>query len=345
MDNSVFDYYLFFKARFKWLIIVPILFGVLGIVYATFQSHKYVAELTFVSNGDNNSNPYSMLMQQVGIDISTTDNAFEGDNLIEFLKTRSLIEQTLLTPVVIKNKQQLLVDYYLQTSGLKDSWNKPDGTLKNIRFSQDRSHFTLLQDSALKIIYQQILPTLSVGKPDKKLSIISIDVLGSDQDWVKYFTETLVDNATKIYIKNKTAKLQENVNILQYKVDSINGRVSGNLANIATNQDINVNPSKRSSQIPIEKQQINLQVNNAILPELIKNLELAKIQLRKETPFIQILDRPILPLDDKKPGRLISGIIGAAIGGFLVILFLVGQIQFIKLKPKLMPRKAIDVAV
>ena len=318
---------------------MPLIFAILGILYATLQDHKYIAELTFVSNNDDNSNPYSLLMQQVGIDMNNANNAYEGDNLIEFLKTRFLVEQTLLTTVVIKNKPQLLVNYYMDISNLRKDWNKSDSPLKGVRFSEERSKFTLLQDSALKLIYQKISPSLSVDKPDKKLSVVSIDFTGTDQYWVKYFTETLVDNATKIYIKSKTSKMQENVDILQYKVDSINGRVAGNLSDIATTQDINVNPVRKTSQIPIQKQQINLQVNNAVLAELIKNLELAKIQLRKETPFIQVLDRPILPLDDKKPGRLLSGIIGGFIGGFLTIIFFVGQIQFIKFRKSLLKQQ------
>ncbi len=335
MNNSVFDYYAYIKPRLKWLIIVPIVFGILGILYANFQNHKYLGELTFVANTNSSSNPYSLLMQQVGIDISTTDNAFEGDNLIEFLKTRSLIEQTLLTPVVINNKRQLLVDYYLDVYNLRESWNEPGSVLKDVQFSQDRSKFSMLQDSALKLVYKKISPELSVSKPDKRLSIVDISISGKDQYWVKYFMETLVDNATKLYITTKTSKLQENVDILQAKVDSINGRVSGSLSNIAATQDININPTKRAAQIPVQRQQINLQVNNALLAELIKNLELAKIQLSKGTPFIQVLDRPILPLDDKKPSKLISAVIAAVLGGFLTIVFFVGQIQFIKLKSSL----------
>lgn len=345
MDNSVFDYYHFFTSRIKWLLIVPVIFGVAGVLFASLQNHKYVAELTFVSNSDNNSNPYSLLMQQVGIDLNNTNNAFEGDNLIELLKTRFLIEQTLLTPVSIANKQQLLVDYYMNVYKLKQKWNGSHNALQDIQFTQDRSNFTLLQDSALKLIYKEILPTLTVNKPDKKLSIISVSLTGRDQYWVKYFTETLLANAAKMFIKSKTTKLQENVNILQYKVDSVNGKVSGNLSSIANTQDINVNPTKKTSQISIQEQQINLQVNNAIIVELTKNLELAKIQLSKATPFIQVLDRPILPLDDQKIGRLLSGIIGVVVGGMLTIIFFVAEIQIIKFRKKLMMQPPIQTVL
>ncbi len=47
---------------------------------------------------------------------------------------------------------------------------------------------------------------------------------------------------------------------------------------------------------PSAKRQVDVQANKAILTELVKQTELAKVTLRKETPLIQIIDRPILPL-------------------------------------------------
>jgi hypothetical protein len=39
-----------------------------------------------------------------------------------------------------------------------------------------------------------------------------------------------------------------------------------------------------------------------ILTELIKQVELAKVTLRKEKPLIQVIDRPILPLPKERFG-------------------------------------------
>jgi hypothetical protein len=42
---------------------------------------------------------------------------------------------------------------------------------------------------------------------------------------------------------------------------------------------------------------VDVQANTAILTEeLVKQTELAKVTLRKETPLIQIMNGPILPL-------------------------------------------------
>jgi uncharacterized protein involved in exopolysaccharide biosynthesis len=55
-----------------------------------------------------------------------------------------------------------------------------------------------------------------------------------------------------------------------------------------------------------------VQANTAILTELVKQSELAKVTLRKETPLIQIIDRPILPLAKERFGKA-KGIV---LGGF-----------------------------
>ena len=53
-------------------------------------------------------------------------------------------------------------------------------------------------------------------------------------------------------------------------------------------------------RVPSVNRQVDVQANTAILTELVKNLELAKVDLRKETPLIQIIDTPILPLPFEK---------------------------------------------
>ncbi len=57
--------------------------------------------------------------------------------------------------------------------------------------------------------------------------------------------------------------------------------------------------------------------------EIIKNLEVSKITLLNETPIIQIIDKPILPLEDNKISKALAGILGAFLGGFLSISFFV----------------------
>jgi uncharacterized protein involved in exopolysaccharide biosynthesis len=52
---------------------------------------------------------------------------------------------------------------------------------------------------------------------------------------------------------------------------------------------------------------------------------MAKVTLRKETPLIQVIDRPILPLKKEKFGKAKGILLGGFLAGFLMVLGLVGR--------------------
>jgi uncharacterized protein involved in exopolysaccharide biosynthesis len=56
---------------------------------------------------------------------------------------------------------------------------------------------------------------------------------------------------------------------------------------------------------------------------LVKQPGLAKVTLRKETPLIQIIDRPILPLAKERFGKAKGILLGGFLAGFLVVLGLI----------------------
>jgi uncharacterized protein involved in exopolysaccharide biosynthesis len=56
---------------------------------------------------------------------------------------------------------------------------------------------------------------------------------------------------------------------------------------------------------------------------LVKQSELAKVTLRKETPLIQVIDKPILPLKKEKFGKAKGIVMGGILAGFLVVVYLI----------------------
>ncbi len=100
----------------KWYIIflAGLIMGSLGILYAWLKKPEYIAQLTFNTESDAGSQlgMYAGLAAQFGLDLgSGTNSAFEGDNLIELLKSRNLIEKTLLSPIGDKGSE-LMIDNY-----------------------------------------------------------------------------------------------------------------------------------------------------------------------------------------------------------------------------------------
>ena len=66
-----------------------------------------------------------------------------------------------------------------------------------------------------------------------------------------------------------------------------------------------------------------VEVLNAMYLEIVKNLELSKITLLNQTPIINIIDTPTLPLKEDKKSKILFGVLGGFLGGFLSICFFI----------------------
>src|SRR5690606_9847484 len=72
---------------------------------------------------------------------------FEGDNIIKFLLSRSMVEKTLLSEVELDGKPTRLVDRYVEFQGLRQQWVKQNGRLRDFTFRDTTGVY--LQDSLI----------------------------------------------------------------------------------------------------------------------------------------------------------------------------------------------------
>lgn len=315
----------------KWLIIgiLGLIGAILGLVYALVKKPEYIAELTFVLEDSKQGTlgAYAGLASQFGIDLglSSGSGVFSGDNIIEFLKSRLMVEKTLLSPVIINGKQESLANLYIDKNEIRKSWeNEP--TLKDLRlpYNVDRQKFSLQQDSILHLIHKKIIEdNLSVTKPDKKLSFISVKCVTKDEMFSKLFTERLVREATDFYVQTKTKRSKTNIDKLQEKADSLEALLNKKTYSVAASQDLNFNPARSIAEVKTELETRHKMVLQTMFGEVVKNLELSRMSMAQETPIIQIVDIPILPLERKKFGKLKGLISGGILSSFMVVVFLI----------------------
>jgi uncharacterized protein involved in exopolysaccharide biosynthesis len=126
------------------------------------------------------------------------------------------------------------------------------------------------------------------------------------------------------YVTTKSKKARMNMQILEKQTDSIRGELNGAITGVAVANDntFNLNPALNIRRTPSVRRQVDVQANTAILTELVKQSEMAKVTLRKETPLIQVIDRPILPLKKERLGKVKGLVLGGFLVGFLTVFFL-----------------------
>lgn len=324
----------FFYLLSKWKIIVFAGFigAALGLTYSFIKKPIYTATLTFALE-DEKGGSVGMgsalgLVSSLGLDLGGGGGSiFSGSNLTELFKSRTMVEQTLMSPVRVNGKEISLAEMYIQNNKLRDRWNNSP-QFKNIQFSPKtkRKYFTRVHDSILGVIYQNLSKnSLSVAQKDKKIAIISMDVNSNNELFSLYFCEALAKQVGKFYIDTKSKKARMNMEILERQTDSIRAELNGAITGVAIANDntFMLNPALNVRRTPSARRQVDVQANTAILTELVKQTELAKVALRKETPLIQVIDRPILPLPKERFSKAKGLVMGGVIIGFLTILFLI----------------------
>ena len=308
------------KVSKKWWLfaIVGLLGGACGIIYASYQNTLYKSHLTFALDdaSSNNMSGFMNLASQFGINLGNGKDIFEGDNITEIMKSRRVIQSVLLS-VDTFNKPFTLIEYYLQKASKK---KEAKNTKIHFPVNQPQSAFTYQQDSLLYATYLEFSKkNITAGRPDRKLSIYEVNVISPDEKFTKDFTDRLVSATNNFYVEIRTKKAKETLDILEQRVATMKGNLNSSITSKATVQDININPTFSEAQVPVQKQQANIQVYGAAYSEMFKNLEMARFQYLNEIPLMQIIDAANYPMQKIKASKVKTAIIGAFISCFIVL--------------------------
>lgn len=313
----------------RWIILFAagIMGGGLGYFYATLQPTLYVSRLSFVvEDGKSGGGGIAALAGQFGFDMGggSGGSLFSGDNILVFLKSESLVRETLLTPYDSSGKTSL-ADRYADISNMRKKWTSTPG-LGDFRFiDYADKKLPRAQDSILQNITRSIIKTqLEVARPDKKAGFIEVKFKTRDELLSQLFAERLVATASQRYINSKTSVKQQNVQMLERKADSLSSILNSRTYSAAASQQVLVdaNPGLRSAAVGAEITSRDKTIAATLYAEVVKNLEMARTILSQATPAIQMVDQSSLPLTKERTGRLKSLITGGFLLGFLTIVFL-----------------------
>ena len=285
---------------------------------------NYKAKLVFVSSEGEDGGGLSKLSSlgsQFGINLGGgSSSAFGGENLLELMKSRRLVVQTLFDSVTLKDKETRLLEYYLLRDSVMDEDLEPVSFGNVTSFEQCNYR----QDSLLNIIYEDLTKeALSVSNLDKDLAFKVVEFTDIDEQFAKVFVENLTKNVTEFYVETKTSQSKKNIQLLQEKADSVERELSKNMVSAAVSKDRSVFSINTQSLVNTTKKQMKAQMLGTIYAEVIKNLELSKTMAAHNEPLIQVIDSPRFPLEKEKSSlikMLLAGLMGGLFisGGYLI---------------------------
>lgn len=313
----------------NWLMAAFIWGAVAGTAFALIKKTTYTARLSFVVEDAKSSGGslISALAGQFGFDVGSMtggNGVLAGDNVLELLKSRSLLKKTLLSEG--KDRKGSLADLYVSAYGLQEKWKSVTG--KAIVFPAGQETNDRLSDSLLQTIIKRLLEKeLRIAKTDKKLGFFELEATTRDEYLSQQLCERLLQVTTDFYVDTKTRRLKANIDRLQKRADSL-GLVLDNktyATAAATQRLLDANPAYAAPQVDAEISTRNKFLQATVFAEIVKNLEISKTALIQETPTVQVVDRPEMPLKKNEwkwwQGMLVGGII--VLSAMIVLMMMV----------------------
>lgn len=309
------DYKNELKRKLVLIISVVILFSLIGYIYSINQEDKYVATLSFIVEGDEdglNFSSFAGMSSQFGLDFGGGSSSFSQQNVIELLKSRKIVEESLKKEYTISAKRYSLLEHYIINNNI-------------IEDSSEIKFDGIYNDSITNIVWRQIIDNkLEVLYQNDEANILNLNYSSVSSQFAKYFTESLIDEMTGMYSSYQTEKIRFSLNNLKSRSDSVFSELQRSERNLARIKDRNTRVITASGRLDEIRYMRQVQVLNTMYLELIKNTEAVKMNLLNETPIIQIVDTPILPLSTVKRAFMfwvtIFSFLGFSIISFIIII-------------------------
>ena len=326
--ESIKRFFSYLRSQFKLIAFFAVIGLVLPLIYRALQKPAYAASTTFILEEKSaNGGGLAGLASQVGLDLGSLGSGsslFTGDNILDIIKSRVIIEKVLMTPIS-GNSGKTLADLYLEFSGLGERLPAPVSFAIPAASVVAPAH-SVYQDSVLYVMYEQIAKkNVSVDRLNKKGSIFKIVTVSQNQVFSKNFAERLLKETTTYYVNVKTSTAAANVKRLQARGDSLLRVLNAKSYNAASFQILDPNVAFKSMSVPAEVSSRDKSIVFSIYAEVTKNLEMSRIALVSQTPVIQLLDVPKFPLmDDRKSYVFLgfAGLLGGLLVGFFLCLYL-----------------------
>ena len=299
--------------KYSWLIaVIAAIFGGFFYYMAKQSVLQYTSTATvFPLNGTSESSPGSTISSLLGLGEGT--KSFTGDasiNIVELAnsrRTREAVAMVRIPSMQNKTVSQLIIEEN----------NRYTGFMQN-------TPIDIPKDSLSQInIASNLLKGAFLGKINKT-GILELHITSSNPQLVREVTYIYIDKLSEFYIDLKKKKAQIDFEFAVKKADSLliilnqldKKAIALDESTFFTDQNL------KRYNLP----KINLAQDKATVQSqyyyAVNNRESAAYRLQKETPIIEILDKPELPFDTVQKSTFVYIMMGLFLGLIIGILLI-----------------------
>ncbi len=324
----------FYKEVFnnwKLVILIPIPFILIFLYRAYITPKIYPAELTFMVNENegNSMGGVNAILGQFGLG-GRGGGKSNLDKMLELATSRKIIQNVIFEKSIVEDNMDYLANDIINVYDLHEKWEKDTTGLANFFFPDKiiADSFNKSENKVLKTIYALIVGTKKTEgilntSFSQETGIMKIKVDSKSEALSIKLSKSVYENLSKFYVEKSVEKQSETYKVVKEKVDSIKFLLAAKEYSLASFKDSNRGLWTTKTRLSELRLQRDVQVLSAMYGESIKNLEIADFTLKNKTPFIQIIDAPIAPIDPVVESKLKAIFLGGFLGGFLIVSFII----------------------
>lgn len=331
--------------RAKWTVILCMILAALLFAFLNMgKQANFPAKLSFMINEDDATTSVGLggVLGQFGFGGGGSE--FNLDKILELSRSRKITQNVIFRKETINGKNDFVANHMIQYLDSLQMWGKRKWhkewfgpkeklSLKGFSFTQDSiANFSRLENKALKRLHLHIIGNREAGidpmldtEYSETSGIMSLKMNTQKAKLSLSYVKGLFEELSKYYVDKTIEKQKYTYDILKEKTDSISGVLTYAQSSLAQFQDRNQNLISRQDRLKEQQFILEIQKLSVMYSEAEKNLQVADLSLKNKTPYIQLIDDPLLPIPPQKPS-IFSGLVKGLVFGFLLsILFVLGR--------------------
>ncbi|MDQ3142558.1 MAG: hypothetical protein M3Q56_09975 [Bacteroidota bacterium] len=297
------------------------------------SSPQYISKTTFMLNdSDQSAGSLPSILGQFGFSMNRQEISL--NKIIEIAKSRKIAEEVFFTRIKINDVSDYLANFLIDEYLKQNKWFPKQffynsDPLRSFHFTKDTlAKFSLEENKALRTLHKIFMHDLETGFNDKT-GIMEMTVTNTNEQISYELALNLFKKLSGFYVDKVIEKQRETHNNLQRKVDSLRVLIHKKDYTLADFQDSYRNTWLQQDVVPRAQTDRDIRIFSVLYAEALKNLEVASFALLNQTPFIQALDLPMMPLEKKGENIIWNLFLGLGLGLFLGVSFILGR-KFIR---------------
>lgn len=323
----------FFEVLRNFLLIGLITLPVLAYFYYQYAQTPttYSDRLTFMVNSEdgNSMSSVASILGQFGLG-GGGRSRHNLDKILELSKSGHIIGQVLLERVELNGQSDLLINHFINHYQWDQEWAKNNPDIEGFRFTSDSiSHFSLQEGKYFKRVFRIIVggeePGLLTSSYSEESSIMRLNATTTNELLTYSLLNLTFEKLSEFYVNKTIEKQKTTFDLVSSKKDSIYDALRTAEYNLANFRETNRNLIDSRSKLTEIRLQREMMVLSQVYAEAVKNTEISDFTLKNTTPFVQMIDQPILPIRGDRPSLIMTLVKGILLGGILGVLFVLGR--------------------